>query len=139
MNDKGVIPAPAMDACAAPRKAESSIKANKTKNLSKKHKERTSIAGGILKLIDQGQGSSSGMGAIMSMILMRQMEHILNKIMDNQDRWEEKERKKEHKRCKKRCAKKKAKKARKRAALEPRGPWRGREGIQQQQQQQQQR
>jgi hypothetical protein len=53
---------------------ESIIKAQKAKNLSNKHKEHTSIAGAIVKLIEQGQGSSSSMGATMSMTLMCQME-----------------------------------------------------------------
>jgi hypothetical protein len=88
---EGMAPAPAMDAaCAALRKAESSIKAQKTKNSSNKHKERTFIAGAIIKLIEQGQGSSSSMGATMNMTLMRQMKHI-NKSMDNWDKWEAKE------------------------------------------------
>jgi hypothetical protein len=83
---EGMAPAPATDAArAALRKAESSTKAQKTKNLSNKHKERKSIAGAILKLIEQGQGSSSSMGATMNMTLMCQMEHI-NKSMDDWDK-----------------------------------------------------
>jgi hypothetical protein len=116
-NNKGVTPACAMDAHAALRKTESGTKAQKTKNLSYKHKEHTSIVGAIVKLIEQGQGSSSGTGATMSMTLMHQMERI-NKSMDDWDRREEKERKKEPKRHNKQQAKKKAKKARKRVALE---------------------
>jgi hypothetical protein len=38
------------------------------------NKECTSIAGAIVKLIEQGQGSSSGMGTTMNMTLMRQMD-----------------------------------------------------------------
>jgi hypothetical protein len=118
VNAKGVTTTPAMDAAhAALRKAESTIKAQKTKNSSNKHKERTSIGGAIVKLIEQGQGSSRGMGTTMNMTLARQMECI-NKSMDNQDKREAKERKKEHKHRRKQQAKKKAKKARKRAALE---------------------
>ena len=72
VNAKGVTPAPAMDAARATlRKVESTIKAQKTKNLSNKHKERTSIASAIVKLIEQGQGSSNSMGATMKMALMR--------------------------------------------------------------------
>jgi hypothetical protein len=98
VNAEGVAPAPAMDAARpALRKVESSIKAQKTKNLSNKHKECTSIVGAIVKLIEQGQGSSSSMGATMNMTLMGQMECI-NKSMDNQDKQEAKERKKERKR-----------------------------------------
>jgi hypothetical protein len=78
---EGVAPAPATDAARdALRKAESYIKAQKTKNLSNEHKECTSIAGAIVKLIEQGQGSSSSMGATMNMTLMCQMERI-NKSM----------------------------------------------------------
>ncbi len=51
----------------------------------------------IVKLIEQGQESSSGMGATMNMTLMHQMERI-NKSMDDWDKWEAKERKKERKR-----------------------------------------
>ncbi len=113
-----MAPAPATDtARAALRKAESSIKAQKTKNLSNKHKECMSIVGAMVKLIEQGQGSSSSMSATMNMTLIRQMERI-NKIMVNWDKREATERKKEHKCWQKQLAKKKAKKARKRAALE---------------------
>ncbi len=98
MNAKGVTPVPSMDtARAALRKAESTDKAQKTKNLSNKHKECMSITGAIVKLIEQGQGSSSGMGATMYMTLMCQTEHI-NKSMDDWDKQEAKERKKERKR-----------------------------------------
>jgi hypothetical protein len=76
-----------------------------------------SIAGVIVKLIEQGQGSSSSMGAPMNMTLMHQMECI-NKSMDNWDKREVKERKKERKHLQKQRAKKKPKKARRRAALE---------------------
>jgi hypothetical protein len=115
---KGLAPAPATDAARdALRKAESSIKAQKRKNSLNKHKERTFIVGAIVKLIEQGRGSSSSMGATMNMTLMCQMERI-NKSMDDCDKREVKERKKEHKRWRKRRVKKKAKKARKRAALE---------------------
>jgi hypothetical protein len=98
VNAKGVLPVPAMDAaCAALRKAESTVKAQKTKKSSKQYKEYTSIAGAIVKLVEQGQGSSSGMGATMNMTLMCQMERI-NKSMDNWDKQEAKERKEERKR-----------------------------------------
>jgi hypothetical protein len=70
VNNEGMTLAPAMDARAVLRKAESSIKAQKRKNLSNKHKECTFIVGVIVKLIKQGQGSYSGMSATMSMTLM---------------------------------------------------------------------
>ncbi len=56
VNNKIVTLAPAMDARAALKKAESSINANKIKNLSNKCKEHVSIADVVVKLIDQGQG-----------------------------------------------------------------------------------
>jgi hypothetical protein len=56
VDSEGMAPAPATDATRnAPRKAESSIKAQKMKNLLNKQKERTYIAGAIVKLIEQGQ------------------------------------------------------------------------------------
>jgi hypothetical protein len=117
VNAKGMTLTPAINAaCAALRKTECTIKAQKTKHLLNKHKERTSIVGAIIKLIKQGQGPYNGMGATMNMMSMHQMERI-NKKMDNRDKWEAKERKKEHKRRQKQRAKKKAKQARKRAAL----------------------
>jgi hypothetical protein len=115
---EGVAPAPATDAaCNALRKAESSIKAQKTKNSLNRHKERTSIARAIVKLIEQGQGSFISIGATMNMTLMRQMERI-NKSMDDWGKREAKERKKERKCRRRQQAKKKAKKARKRVVLE---------------------
>jgi hypothetical protein len=81
VNNKGMTPAPAMDTRSAPRKVESTIKAQKTKNLLKKHKERTSTMGAIVKLIEQGQGSSISMGTTMSMTLMHQMECINKSIL----------------------------------------------------------
>jgi hypothetical protein len=62
-----------------------------------------SIAGAIVKLTEQGQGSSSSMGATMNMTLMSQM-GCINKSMDDWDKWEAKERKKEHKHWRKQQA-----------------------------------
>ncbi len=90
----------------------SSIKSSKTKYSSNKNKERTSIAGAIVKLIEQGQpgGSSREMSANVSIMLMRQLDSI-NRSMDDREQREKKRRKKEHKRQKKCHAKKKRKKA----------------------------
>ncbi len=97
VNANGVTPVPNINAArAALRKAESTVKAQKTKNSSNKHKKRTSIAGAIVKLIEQSQGSFSGMDATMNMTLMCQMKHI-NKSMDNWDKQEVKEKRKERK------------------------------------------
>jgi hypothetical protein len=96
----------------------SSIKSGKTKNLSNKKKERTSIPGEIVKLIEQGQpgGLSRELSTYMSMMLMCQLG--MTRSMDKREQREEKRRKKERK-CRKKChAKKKRKKAWKRAAYE---------------------
>ncbi len=110
---------PALDVLNGMKSAGSSIKSGKTKNSSNKNKERTSIAGAIVKLIEQGQpgGSSCELSTNMSMMLMRQLDSM-NRSMDKRERREEKRRKKERKCQKKRHAKKKRKKARKRAACE---------------------
>ena len=86
------------------------MKANKTKNTTNKPaKERTSIAGAIVKLLEQQgqQGEGSGIAANMNMTMMRQMDRM-NRSMDKQERREEKERKKRRKRKKKKKARKKA-------------------------------
>ena len=89
-----------MDVCTALKKAGSTINASKTKNSSNKNKECISIAGAIVKLIEQNGGQSSNIGATVTVTLMRQMEQI-NNSMDGRDRWEKKERMKERKRRKK--------------------------------------
>ncbi len=119
-NDKeDTSPSPALEALNGLKSAGSSIKSSKTKNISNKNKERMSVAGAIVKLIEQGQqgGSSCEMSANVSIMLMHQLDSI-NRSMDNRERREEKRRKKERKRQKKRHAKKKWKKAQKRAAYE---------------------
>ena len=63
------------------QRAESLVKAQKTKNASNKNKEHTSLAGAIVKLLEKDQHPSDGMAANMSMMLMQQMEAI-NKSMD---------------------------------------------------------
>jgi hypothetical protein len=89
---------PALDMLNGMKSAGSSIKSSKTKNLSNKNKEHTSIAGAIVKLIEQGQpgGSSCELSANMSMILMHQLDSM-NRSMDKRERREEKRRKKERK------------------------------------------
>jgi hypothetical protein len=54
-NKEGMTLSPALEALNGLKSAGSSIKLSKTKNLSNKNKERTSIAGAIVKLIEQGQ------------------------------------------------------------------------------------
>ncbi len=87
---------PALDAVNGTKSAGSSIKSGKTKNLSNKNKEHMSIAGAIVKLIEQGQpgGSSRELSANMTMMLMRQLDSM-NRSMDKRERREEKRRKKE--------------------------------------------
>ncbi len=71
------------------RRVEDLMKVQKTKNLSNKNKECTSIAGAIMKLIERQD--LGGMAASILMMLMRQLE-ALNNSMDKQ---EERERKRE--------------------------------------------
>ncbi len=67
-------------------RASSTAWAEITKNSSNKNRERTSIAGAIVKLLEQQYPSSNNecneRSAMMTMMIMRQMEN-LNKIMDN--------------------------------------------------------
>ena len=106
-----------VDVRSALKRAESSLKAQKTKNASIKNKERTLIAGTIAKLLEKDNSSSDGVSANMSMMLMRQMEAI-NKSMDTRERRERIDKRRKRKRRKKRRAKKREKKRAKRAALE---------------------
>jgi hypothetical protein len=101
-NKEDITSPPALDALNGLKSTGSSIKSGKTKNLSNKNKECMSIAGAIVKLIEQGQpgGSSCEMSANMSVMLMRQLDSI-SRSMNERERREEKRRKKEHKRQKK--------------------------------------
>jgi hypothetical protein len=65
---------------AALKRAKSSIRVQKTKNLSHKNKERTPIAGAIVRLLER-QDSGGGLAANMSKLMMRQLE-AMNKSMD---------------------------------------------------------
>ena len=68
-----------------------SIKSQKTKNSSNKIKERTSISGAIVKLLERDGGDglqSSELSANLTMTLMRQMS-AMNNSMDRQDRQED--------------------------------------------------
>jgi hypothetical protein len=94
------------------------IRVQKTKNSSNKNKERTSIAGVIVWLVER-QDSGGGLAANMSMLMMRQLEAI-KKSMDKCEQLEMKQEQRERKERKwrKKCrAKKKAKKRAKKAAL----------------------
>jgi hypothetical protein len=101
-NEEDMTLPPALDVVNDMKSVGSSIKSGKTKNLSNKNKERTSIAGAIIKLIEQGQpgGSSRELSANMTMMLMHQLSSM-NRSMDKRERREEKRRKKERKRRKK--------------------------------------
>ncbi len=111
----------------ATAKASSRIVTSKTtKNSLNKNKERTSIAGSIVKLIEQQNRPASLVGESATITLMRQMERI-NRSLDARDRREKKERRKEHKRQKKRCAKKEGKEEGKESKHgRARRPWRKR-------------
>jgi hypothetical protein len=92
------------------RRAEDWMKAQKTKNLLNKNKERTLIAGAIVRLVERQD--SGGMAASMLMMLMRQLE-AMNSSMDKQEQQERKQERRERKKkklCKKCHAMKKAKK-----------------------------
>jgi hypothetical protein len=104
-NKKGLTPPPPMQVRDALTKAGSMIRASKTKNLSNKNKERMSIAGAIVKLIElqnwpPSSSGTAGDTAAMTVTLMRQMDCI-NKSMDKLDRRDAKERRKERKQRKK--------------------------------------
>jgi len=90
-------------------RAESLAKAAKTKNSSEKKKERTSIAGTIVTMIEQIDSSSnSTMTTNMNMMMMRQMKEI-NRMMARHHKEERRERKREKKRRQKRRDKRNAK------------------------------
>jgi len=103
------------------RRTESGMKGEKTKNSSNKNKERTSIAGAIVKLIEKQEsgekntGVSAHMSANMTMMMMRQME-AMNNSMDRRDKRERRRERKERKRRKRHRTKKKAKKRAKMSA-----------------------
>ena len=86
--------------CAAMAKASSKITASKTKNLSNKNKERTSIAGAIVKSIEQQNCLALLTGEAAAIMLMQQMERI-NRSMDERDQQDAKERRNECKQQKK--------------------------------------
>jgi hypothetical protein len=103
------------------KRAGDQMVSQKTKNSSNKNKERTSIAGAIVKMIERQD--SGGMAASMSMMLMRQLD-AMNSSLERreqqerrQERRERKKRKKKRKLRKKRRARKKAKKEARKATL----------------------
>jgi hypothetical protein len=102
---------------AALKRADSLIRAQKTKNSSNKNKERTLIAGAIVWLVER-QDLGGGLAANMSMLMMRQLE-AMNKSMDKREQREMKQEQRERKERKwqKSRAKKKEKKRAKKAAL----------------------
>ncbi len=64
--------------CAGPRRAEDFMPAQKTKNLSNKNKERTTIAGAIVKLVERQD--VGGMAAIMLIMLMMQLKAMTSSM-----------------------------------------------------------
>jgi hypothetical protein len=90
-------------------RAESLAKAAKMKNSSNKKKERTSITGTIVKMIERIDSSSnSTMMTNVNMMMMRQMEEM-NRGMARRHKEERRERKREKKRHQKRWDKRNAK------------------------------
>ncbi len=69
------------------RRAENVMKAQNTKNSSNKNKERTSIAGAIVKLVERRD--LGGMAASMSIMLMRQLD-AMNSSLDRREQGERK-------------------------------------------------
>jgi hypothetical protein len=92
------------------KRADYLMKAQKTKDSSNKSKERTLIAGAIVKMIERQE--SSGMAASMSMMLMRQLNAMNSSLKrwERQERRQERRQRKKRKLCKKHRAMKKAKK-----------------------------
>ena len=112
-----VIALPSMSTSSAPfdvrgalKRAASLVKAQKSKNVSNKNKERTLVAAMFVKLLEKDQSPSDSMATNMSMMLMKQMASI-NNSMDKHVRRERKGERRERKRHKKHHAKKRAKKA----------------------------
>jgi hypothetical protein len=65
------------------KRAKSLIRTQKTKNSPNKNKERTSIAGAIVQLVER-QDLGGGLAVNMSMLMMRQLEAV-NKSMDKRE------------------------------------------------------
>jgi hypothetical protein len=99
------------------RRADALMKAQKTKNLSNKSKECTSIAEAIVKMIERQE--SGGMAASMLMMLMRQLDATNSSLhrREQQERRQERRQRKKRKLCKKRRAMKKAKNKVRKATL----------------------
>ncbi len=59
-------------------RASSYLKAQKTKNLLNKNRERTSVVGTIVKIMERMESSSneSAMGAQVNLMIMRQLEEM---------------------------------------------------------------
>jgi hypothetical protein len=133
--NEGVMTAPSAQASSAQvdvrsalKRAESSVKAQKTKHASNKNKERTSIAGTIVKLFEKDNSSSDGVSANLSMMLMPQMEAI-NKSMEKREHRERIDKRRKRKCRKKRHTKKREKKRAKKAALEGQEDHGGKAGV----------
>ncbi len=106
-----------VDVRGALKRAESLVKAQKTKNGLNKNKGCTLLAGAIVKLLKKDHPPSDGMSVNMSMMLMRHME-VINKSIDKRACRERNGKRRKRKHRKKRRAKKREKKRAKKAALE---------------------
>jgi hypothetical protein len=99
-------------------RAESFAKAQNTKNLSNKSKERASVAGTIVKMLDRMDSSSNeSLGAQMNLMIMKQLEEM-NREMARRACEERRERAKEKKRRRKRREKKRAMQVAKRQVIQ---------------------
>ncbi len=92
------------------KRASSFSMKEKTKNLSNKNKERSSIAGTISKVMEKidSESSESLMATSMNMMIVRQLD-AMNRSMERCERKERREKRKKRKRRKRRRAKGKAK------------------------------
>lgn len=100
-------------------RASSLARSEKTKNSSNKNKERTSIAGSIIRMLERMDSSSGGgdMAAAMNMMMMRQMD-AMARSMERREREDKRERARDRKRRRKRRAKREAKRRVLQASME---------------------
>ncbi len=99
-------------------RAESFAKVQKTKNSSNKSKERASVAGTIVKMLDRMDSfTNKSLGAQMNLMIMKQLEEM-NRGMARRARKERREKAKEKKHHRKRREKKRAMRVAKRQAIQ---------------------
>jgi hypothetical protein len=87
-NEEEVMTVPTWgDLPGALKNTEVLMKAQKTKNLSNKNKDYTSIAGAVVKLLERDSGPLSGMSVNMTMMFMQQLD-TMNKSINKQNQQE---------------------------------------------------